>query len=292
MFLNCQKFNLKTDIDGWKMGMEIGRNVERYGYEPKGVNKGKTVSFFEPGMSFSTVNNVKILGRITVVRSKREAVVYSHGDTVDQLAFEEKKQLTDAMERVAKRCLSGNVVFSEHRGSLRSLKRFHTHIIFDHIEDYKKFIPFYNHKYLEEYDHKKRTSDLIGWSAKDYELAEQRSFKLAMLDPPRESDKLNDDVAYDTNKGCSKLHLPIFEGQNPLDTVYDYIRRYGLKNYHYGLVYSPGGRLIDIFIHIYPPEFVDHVFRDRKESLCFITDYLANFKIGIDNHDFKCMIVT
>lgn len=274
------------------MGMEVRRDVDRYGYEPKGANKGKTIPFFEPGLSFSTVNNVKILGRVAVVRSKRETVVYSHGDTVDQLAYEEKKQLTEMMEKTAKKCTFGNVTFSEHRGTLRSLKRFHTHVIFENLDDFKKVIPFYNHKYLEEYDLEKRMSDLMNWTTKDYEQAEQRSFKLAMLDPPRESEKPNDDVTYDISKGCSKLHLPIFEGQSPLDTVYDYIRRYGLKNYHYGLVYSPGGKITDIFIHVHPVEFVEHVFRDRKENLCFVTEYLANFKIGIDNRDLKCMITT
>jgi hypothetical protein len=266
-------------------------NSERYGFSPRHPNKVKTNQVFQPGSSFSTVMNVKIEKRLTIVRSRSEAAILSHGDTVDMLADAEREQLFFAMENMAVRCRFGNLTFSEHRGSLRSLKRFHTHVIVDHEDDFKLFIPIYNHRFLVHNDPKERLAELKTWALKDYTECEQRIFKLAVGDIPNIFPP-NDGVRYDVHLGCSKIHIPIVPDENPLDTVYRYVHKYGLKNFHYGIVFAPGGMLIDIFIHIFPPDFIDHLVLQRGETLIFAQEYMQHFHDGIESNDLNSLLTT
>jgi len=273
-----------------KMEFRNKPNVERYGFALRHPNKVKTAAVFQPGSSFSTVMNVKIEKRLTVVRSRSEAAILSHGDTVDALVPEERDQLFFAMESMARKCRLGNLTFSEHRGSLRSLKRFHTHIIVEDEDDFKMFIPPHNHKFLVRNDNQTRTTELKTWATKDYTECEQRVFRLALSDT--ETPALPDDVEFEIDKGCSRIHLPIVSGENPLDTVYRYVHQFGLKNFHYGLVFAPGGMLTDIFLHLFPPDFIDHLVMQRGKPLTFVQEYLQNFRNGIEQEDWGTFLTT
>jgi len=282
---------MRCQIRGKDMEFKSRDQSERYGFTSRHPNKIKTSQVFQPGSSFSTVMNVKIEKRLTIVRSRSEAFILSHGDTVDMLAEAEREQIYLAMENMALKCRVGNIIFSEHRGSLRSLKRFHTHVIVEEEEDFKLFIPIYNHKYLIRNDPNARLMELKTWALKDYSECEQRIFRLAVTDIP-ETKPPEDNVRCDIHKGCSRIHVPIVSGENPLNTVYRYINQYGLKNYHYGIVFSPGGMLIDIFIHIFPPDFIDHLVLQRGVSLIIAQEYLQRFREAIDKDDVRSFLTT
>jgi hypothetical protein len=279
---------------GFFRGMEFKpkpNQSERYGFTPRHPNKVRTSSIFPIGSSFSTVMNVKIEKRLTIVRSKSEAAILSHGDTVDMLAEAEREQLLLAMETMARKCKNGDVIFSEHRGSLRSLKRFHAHIIVEEDADFKLFIPEYNHHFLIRNEPQKRLTELKTWALKDYAECEQRIFRLALSDLPT-IQPLHDGVQYDIHMGCSRIHLPLEPAENPLNTVYRYVHKYKLKNFHYGIVLAPGGTIRDVFIHIFPPDFIDHLVMQRGETLVFIQDYMQTFHDGIANNDLNAFLTT
>jgi hypothetical protein len=264
---------------------------ERHGTPNKNSNWTKTVRIFDVGKSFSTVMNVKIEKRLTIVRSRREAVIYSKANTIDEMTFEEKEQLLKGTLWLAERCKRGRLIFSEHRGSLRSLKRFHCHLIFEDQDDFNQFIPTTNHDKIVKNDPAKRLDELKNWAENDYVHAEQRLFQAVLK---ADVDKVIDDTKFDSDieKGCSKIHIPIVPNENPLDTVYRYIRKYGLVNYHLGIVFSPGGYLEDIFIHVFPPEFIEHVILHRNFSLMYANQYLENFKQGIETNNINCFLTT
>lgn len=266
-------------------------NTERYGFSHRQPNRIRTINVFQPGSSFSTVMNVKIEKRLTIVRSRSEAAILSNGDSVDTLAEAEREQILQAMFEMACKCKFGNITFSEHRGSLRSLKRFHTHIIVDHEEDFKLFIPYYNHRSLVKNNPLTRMKELKTWALKDYVECEQRIFRLAISDYEPFAHE-PDNVIYDAHRGCSKVHLPLIPGENPFKIIYQYIHKYNLKNYHYGIVYSPGGSIVDLFIHIFPPDFIDHLVLQRGESLVFAQEYLQHFHEGIQNEDLNTFVST
>jgi hypothetical protein len=284
--MRCPTKLMNVDFKG-----KANINSERYGFTHRQPNRIRTTNIFQPGSSFSTVMNVKIEKRLTVVRSRSEASVLSNGDSVDTLAEAEREQILQAMFEISQKCISGNVIFSEHRGHLRSLKRFHTHIIFESDADFKMFIPPYNHRFLVYNRIVERIKELKNWALKDYKECEERIFRLAISD---HESVLNpeDNVTYDVEKGCSKLHLPYQSGDNPFDLVYQYIHKYGLKNYHYGIVYSPGGSIIDVFIHIFPPDFIDHLVLQRGESLVFAQEYLQHFHKGILTNNLQTFVTT